>query len=47
MGKNIASESSFRHAVYAAIDILYQRQLQAEIAKNPLKISVQKRERDR
>jgi 4-hydroxythreonine-4-phosphate dehydrogenase len=47
MGKNIASESSFRHAVYAAIDILYQRQLQAGIAKNPLKISVQKRERDR
>ena len=47
MGKNIASESSFRHAVYAAIDILYQRQLQAEIATNPLKISVQKRERDR
>jgi 4-hydroxythreonine-4-phosphate dehydrogenase len=46
-GKNKASESSFRYAVYAAIDILFQRKLQAEIAVNPLKISMQKRERDR
>ena len=46
-GKNVASESSFRHAVYAAIDILHQRKLQADISANPLKISVQKRERDR
>jgi 4-hydroxythreonine-4-phosphate dehydrogenase len=46
-GKNIASESSFRYAVYAAIDILAQRKLQAEISVNPLKISMQKRERDR
>jgi 4-hydroxythreonine-4-phosphate dehydrogenase len=46
-GKNIANESSFRHAVYAAIDILFQRKLQSEISENPLKISVQKRERDR
>jgi 4-hydroxythreonine-4-phosphate dehydrogenase len=46
-GKNIASESSFRYAVYAAIDILAQRKLQVEISVNPLKISMQKRERDR
>lgn len=46
-GKNKASESSFRYAVYAAIDILFQRKLQAEIAVNPLKISMQKRERER
>jgi 4-hydroxythreonine-4-phosphate dehydrogenase len=41
-GKNSASESSFRYAVYAAIDILSQRKLQAEIGANPLKISLQK-----
>jgi len=46
-GKNTANESSFRHAVYAAIDILAERKLQAEIAVNPLKISQQKRERER
>jgi 4-hydroxy-L-threonine phosphate dehydrogenase PdxA len=46
-GKNTASESSFRYAVYAAIDILAQRKMQAEISVNPLKISMQKRERDR
>jgi 4-hydroxythreonine-4-phosphate dehydrogenase len=46
-GKNNASESSFRYAVYAAIDILFQRKYQAELSVNPLKISMQKRERDR
>jgi 4-hydroxythreonine-4-phosphate dehydrogenase len=46
-GKNTASESSFRYAVYAAIDILAQRKMQAQISVNPLKISMQKRERDR
>lgn len=46
-GKNAASESSFRHAVYAAIDILIQRKWHSEISANPLKISVQKRERER
>lgn len=46
-GKNIASESSFRYAVYHAIDILANRKLESEINSNPLKISLQKRERDR
>jgi 4-hydroxythreonine-4-phosphate dehydrogenase len=46
-GKNVANESSFRYAVYAAIDILNQRQLQTDISANPLKISQQRRERDR
>ncbi|MCC6252449.1 MAG: 4-hydroxythreonine-4-phosphate dehydrogenase PdxA [Bacteroidia bacterium] len=46
-GKNIASESSFRNAVYAALDILFKRRQYAELTANPLKISVQKRERER
>lgn len=46
-GKNIASESSFRYAVYEAIDILAARKLQSTISANPLKINYQKRERER
>lgn len=46
-GKNIASESSFRFAVYAAIDILASRKLELAVNSNPLKINMQKRERDR
>ena len=35
-GKNKASEVSFRNAVYAAIQIIEQRNMHAEINKNPL-----------
>ncbi|MBN2766210.1 MAG: 4-hydroxythreonine-4-phosphate dehydrogenase PdxA [Paludibacteraceae bacterium] len=37
-GKNMASEESFRQAVFAAIDIYKNRQWSDEIAMNPLKI---------
>jgi len=36
-GKGEASENSFRHALYLACDIFRNRQLYAEISKNPLK----------
>jgi 4-hydroxythreonine-4-phosphate dehydrogenase len=36
-GKGEASENSFRQAVYLACDILNNRQLYAEISKNPLR----------
>ncbi len=38
-GKNIASEESFREAVYAACDIVKQRKITEEITANPLKFS--------
>ena len=44
-GKNIASEESFRKAVYTAIDIFKRRQLYSEITVNPLKINPIRRER--
>lgn len=44
-GKNIASEESFRRAVYTAIDIYKRRKLYKEITTNPLKINPLKRER--
>lgn len=44
-GKNIASEESFRKAIYTAIDIFKRRQLHGLINSNPLKISLQRRER--
>jgi 4-hydroxythreonine-4-phosphate dehydrogenase len=44
-GKNMASEESFRKAVYMAIDIYKTRRMYGEISTNPLKISPQKRER--
>ena len=37
-GKNIASEDSFRQAIYMACDIYQNRMIHAEITKNPLKI---------
>lgn len=37
-GQNIASEDSFRQAVYMAIDILQNRRFNKEISANPLKI---------
>lgn len=36
-GKGIASENSFRQAIYLACDIFRNRQMNAEISKNPLK----------
>ncbi|MBK8846851.1 MAG: 4-hydroxythreonine-4-phosphate dehydrogenase PdxA [Bacteroidetes bacterium] len=38
-GKNIANESSFRQAIYSAIDIFKARAQHAEINKNPLAFS--------
>ena len=37
-GKNQANEQSFRSALYAAIDIYSQRNLNEEISRNPLRI---------
>ncbi|MBI5010119.1 MAG: 4-hydroxythreonine-4-phosphate dehydrogenase PdxA, partial [Bacteroidia bacterium] len=36
-GKGEASENSFRHSIYLACDIFRNRQMYAEISKNPLK----------
>lgn len=36
-GKNLASEESFRRAVYLALDIFRNRKLQEELSANPLK----------
>lgn len=44
-GKNLASEESFRKALYMAIDIYKTRLMHNELTGNPLKISLQKRER--
>ena len=44
-GKNIASESSFREAVYVACDIFQKRQIHVGLISNPLKITNQRRER--
>jgi 4-hydroxythreonine-4-phosphate dehydrogenase len=44
-GKNVASEESFRRAIYTAIDIYKTRKDFKEISENPLKISPIKRER--
>ncbi|MDR2839886.1 MAG: 4-hydroxythreonine-4-phosphate dehydrogenase PdxA [Paludibacter sp.] len=39
-GKNEASPQSFRHACFAAIDIIRNRKTYSEITQNPLKIEV-------
>jgi 4-hydroxythreonine-4-phosphate dehydrogenase len=44
-GKNIASEESFRKAIYVAIDIYKKRKLHGQITANPLKINPLRRER--
>jgi 4-hydroxythreonine-4-phosphate dehydrogenase len=44
-GKQIADESSFREALYTAIDIYRTRHLNEEISVNPLAFSPMKRER--
>jgi 4-hydroxythreonine-4-phosphate dehydrogenase len=43
-GKNLASEESFRQAIYAACDIYEKREEFKEISANPLKISNFKKE---
>lgn len=43
-GKNIADESSFRQAVYTAIDIFRKRNNWVEISANPLKAAPRQRE---
>lgn len=44
-GKNVASEESFRRAVYMAVDIYRTRRQYEEITSNPLSISLKKRDR--
>lgn len=44
-GKQIADESSFKEALYAAIDIYRTRQLEKEISANPLAFTPIKKER--
>lgn len=45
VGKNTASEQSFKKAIYAAIDICKNRKLYAEITENPLEFAHIKKER--
>ncbi len=45
-GKNLASESSFREALFAAINIVERRRESAEMVSNPLKISRHSKDRD-
>jgi 4-hydroxythreonine-4-phosphate dehydrogenase len=45
-GKNLASASSFRNAVFLAIDIFKNRKEFRSISSNPLKISKKKKTRD-
>lgn len=44
-GKNVASESSFRKAMYTAIDIYRTREQNKELSAHPLKFSNMKKER--
>lgn len=45
-GKNLASESSFREALFMAINIVKHRREMAELTSNPLKISKLSKDRD-
>jgi 4-hydroxythreonine-4-phosphate dehydrogenase len=45
-GKNAASESSFREALFAAINIVKRRREMAQLTANPLKITKLSRDRD-
>lgn len=45
-GKNLASESSFREAIFTAMNILRRRRETAELTANPLKFSKLSRDRD-
>lgn len=44
-GKNIASDQSFKKAIYTAVDIYRNRKMHAEIASNPLAFGNIKKER--
>lgn len=44
-GKNIANEDSFKKAIYMAIDVYRNRQLNKELNENPLGFSLLKKER--
>jgi 4-hydroxythreonine-4-phosphate dehydrogenase len=44
-GKSVASEQSFKSALYTAIDIFKNRKLYAEISENPLAVGHIKKER--
>lgn len=44
-GKNMASQESFREALYLAVDICRNRRMHAQLTANPLKFSVQDEER--
>jgi len=44
-GKNVASEESFRNAIYTAIDIFKTRKQYVEASANPLSISLKKKDR--
>ncbi|MHB1180027.1 MAG: 4-hydroxythreonine-4-phosphate dehydrogenase PdxA [Daejeonella sp.] len=45
-GKNIASESSFREALFTAINIVERRRESQQLASNPLKLSKFSKDRD-
>lgn len=45
-GKNVASEQSFREAVFAAVNIVHRRRETAELTANPLKITRLSKDRD-
>ncbi len=45
-GQNLASETSFREAIFTAINIVERRRESAELNSNPLKISKFSRDRD-
>lgn len=45
-GQNVASETSFREAIFTAINIVERRRETAELNSNPLKISKFSRDRD-
>lgn len=45
-GKNLASESSFREAVFTAVNIIRRRRETEELTANPLKFSKLSRDRD-
>lgn len=44
-GKNIASEQSFRSAIYLAIDIFKNRKFQKQISSNPLPFNLDEKQR--
>ena len=45
-GKQIADATSFKEAIFMAIDVYKNRQLYAEISANPLVVTQMKKERE-